>query len=93
MAWAFQKDSELLPVFNYYLHQMQETGVLDKLRREIVGRLKNVDETKVLDVIVLGYEDLAIPFLILVTGTGVAFIQLGMEAVKKCIDTKWHNPK
>ena len=91
MAWAFQNDSELLSVFNYYLHQMQETGVMDKLRRAIVGRQKNADE--VLDVIVLGYEDLAIPFMVLLTGIGVAFIQLGIEAVKKCIDAKWHNPK
>ena len=50
---------------------------MDKLRRAIVGRQKNVDE--VLDVIVLGYEDLAIPFIALLIGVCVAFIQLGIE--------------
>ena len=64
---------------------------MDKLRRAIVGRQKNADED--LDVIVLGYEDLAIPFMVLLAGIGVAFIQLGIEAVKKCIDAKRHNPK
>lgn len=85
MAWAFQKESELLPVFNYYLHQMQERGIMDKLRREIVRKHKNAGETQVPDVIVLGYEDLAFPFLALLTGICVAFIQLGIETVKNAL--------
>ena len=93
LAWGFQKNSELLPVFNHYIHQMQETGVLDKLRREIVGRQKNANSAKVLGAMMLGYEDLAIPFLVLLIGAGVAFIPLAIEAVKKCVDTKWHNPQ
>ena len=80
-------------MFDYYIHQMQETGVLDKLRREIVGRQKNANNAKVLGAMMLGYEDLAIPFLVLLIGAGAALIPLAIEAAKKCVDTKCRSPK
>ena len=66
---------------------------MDKLRREIVRKHKNAGETQVPDVIVLGYDDLAFPFLALLTGICVAFIQLGIETVKKCIGTIQNDDK
>ena len=35
LAWGFQKDSELIGIFNYHLHKMHEAGVIDRLRQEI----------------------------------------------------------
>ena len=72
-------------MFDYYIYQMQETGVLDKLRREIVGRQKNANNAKVLGAMMLGYEDLAIPFLVLLIGAGAATIPLAFETVQNSL--------
>lgn len=33
---GFQKDSELLPLVNYYLSKMRESGLLDKIRQVLI---------------------------------------------------------
>ena len=82
LAWAFQKGSELLPVFNYYLHKMQQTGLMDRLLQKYTGNSKmNTDATKVRDANVLGYPNVAFPFLALLTGLLVACMLLGIEIV------------
>ena len=35
LAWGFQKDSELIGIFNYHLHKMHEAGMVDRLRQDI----------------------------------------------------------
>ena len=82
LAWAFQKGSELLPVFNYYLHKMHQTGLMDRLLQKSIGNSKmNTDATKVRDANVLGYLDVAFPFLALLIGLLVACMLLGTEIV------------
>ena len=85
LAWAFQKESELAPLFNYYLDMMQQTGVIDRLEKKFVGKSdKSNIETQVQDINSLGFEKVVFPFLALVTGLSVAFMQLGFETVIMC---------
>ena len=89
LAWAFQTDSELLPMFNYYLGKLHQTGVIDRLTPNSIGDHKtDIDASNVQDINGLDYEDLAFPFLALLIGLCVAFMQLGIETAiickKKC---------
>ena len=87
LAWAFQKESELLPIFNYYLETLQETGVMDRLRKTFMQfSYGNSDASKiqVLDTNGLGYEHVVLPFLALLTGLCMAFMQLGSETAVTC---------
>lgn len=82
LAWGFQKRSELLPVFNYYLHKMQQTGLVDRMLHKFIGNSKmNTDATTIPDINVLGYQNVAFPFLALLTGLLVAPMLLGIEIV------------
>ena len=66
---------------------MQQTGVIDRLQQKFVGdsnREADALEIQVQDINGLGYEKVAFPFLALLTGLCVAFIQFGFEtAIKK----------
>ena len=96
MAWAFQKESELLPIFNNYLDKMQQTGVIDRLRQHFIGdRNGDTGASKIQNLQGLGYDSVVLPFLALLTGLCVAFMQLGIETViickKKCLADQEHS--
>ena len=85
MAWAFQKDSELVGVFNYHIHKMQATGNMNRFWQEIERKRKsNKYATKMQEIHVVGYENVAFPFLALLTGLLIAFLQLGIEMAVFC---------
>ena len=62
---------------------MTETGIINKFRRDAErGQSGDHAMIAILDnVVVLGYENVAFPFLALLTGLVVAFIQLGVEII------------
>ena len=69
-------------IFNYHLSQMQETGVVNRLMQEFVIKgYGNADSKNIGDIIVLGYENVAFPFITLLIGFCVAFFQLGIEII------------
>ena len=88
MAWAFQRESELLPIFKYYLDKMKQTGVIIRLRQKFIGNIGDTGTSKIQDLQGLGYDSVVLPFLTLLIGLCVAFIQLGIETAiickKKC---------
>ena len=87
MAWAFQKESELLPIFNYHLEKLQQTGVMERLRQKMMQYpVGNTDASniQVQDSNGLGYEHVAFPFLALLFGLCLAFMQLGAETAITC---------
>lgn len=85
MAWAFQKESELLQIFNYYLDKLQQSGVIDRLRKKFIGdSSQNTDASKMQNIIELSLEDVSFPFVALLTGLCVAFMQLAMETMLIC---------
>ena len=63
---------------------MTETGIINKFRRDAESGERG--DLAILDnVVVLGYENVAFPFLALLTGLFVALIQLGVEIINICI--------
>ena len=88
MAWAFQRESELLPIFKYYLDKMKQTGVINRLRQKFIGNIGDTGTSKIQDLQGLGYDSVVLPFLTLLIGLCVAFMQLGIETAiickKKC---------
>ena len=80
LAMAFQKDSEFVGVFNYHIHKMQATGIIDRFWKEVERKQDmNKDDTKIQNANVVGYENVAFPFLALLTGLFAALLQLGIE--------------
>ena len=79
-----KKDSELLELINYHLIQLTETGIMNKFRRDAESR-ESGDRAILDNVVVLGYENVAFPFLTLLVGLAVAFIQLGVEFIIICM--------
>ncbi|KAK3895761.1 hypothetical protein Pcinc_000684 [Petrolisthes cinctipes] len=39
MSWAFQKGTSWIFIFNRYLRQMTESGLVERWRKEVVARL------------------------------------------------------
>ena len=96
MAWAFQKESELLNIFNYYLEKMQQSGVIDRLRQKFIGdHNRDTGALNIQALQGLGYANVVFPFLALLTGLCAAFMQLGIETVtickKKCFAYQEHS--
>ena len=81
VGWALRKDSELEDLFDYHLLRMIEVGIVKP-----VGKLNmktyNEDYHKIKELIVLGFADLAFPFMLLIAGSIIALAQLGIEAFK-----------
>ena len=93
MAWAFQKDSQLLPIFNYHIQKMHQNGLVDRMKHKFIGdHNRDTDVSKIHNIDGLGYDNVAIPFLALLTGLCAAFMQLVIEAAilckKKCYDNE-----
>ena len=90
MAWAFQRESDLIPIFNYHLYKMKQTGIIDRLRQNALGD-DDIDATTsktLVDTNGLGYENVLFPFIAFLTGVSVAVLLLGIEKaanfLKKC---------
>ena len=80
-GWGLKKDSELLEFINYHLVQMTETGIISKFRRDAESGEGEGDRAIRGNVVVLGYENVAFPFLALLGGLVVALIHLGVEII------------
>ena len=67
LAWAFQKDSEFVELFNYHIQKMDEGGLLNQLQKTIYKKETGEDKCNV-EMIMIGYENVAFPCLVLVSG-------------------------
>ena len=80
-AYAFQKGSELVFMFNHFLKKMHESGVIDKMNRD--WSLREEIEFDVEPAVTLGYKNVVFPFIILVSGLifscGVTFFESGFK--------------
>ena len=81
MAWAFQRQSELLPLFNHHIHLMKQSGIIDRLRQKYLDEKNLVTSQTIVDTNVLGYDNVMFPFLALLIGLCVALLQLGIETL------------
>ena len=96
MSWAFQRNSELLPIFNHYLSKMEQAGVIDRLRHKYSG-YRDMDtansKNHVQDNNGLGYENVVLPFSILLAGVCWALLHLGIELLHICKKKCFHERK
>ena len=86
LAWAFPRESELIQMINHYLVKMQETGVIERQLQKIAPTI-NRDSYNTLvtqEPSGLGYDRVIFPFLALLVGFCIAFVQLGLEAATNC---------
>ncbi|TRY72054.1 hypothetical protein TCAL_17138 [Tigriopus californicus] len=67
-GFGLQKDSEFLDVFNYHLHHFKETGMLYKNHVKWIAPNHARGSSTQSEKVVLGYENLLFPFLILACG-------------------------
>ena len=80
MAWAFQRHSELLPLFNYHIHKKQ-SGIIERLQQKYLDEKNLVTSETIVDTNVLGYDHVMFPFMAILIGLCVALLQLGIEAL------------
>ena len=86
MAWGFQRGSQLLPIFKYYLDHMQQTGVINGLYHKLIGDpIEDPRASTIQDLQALGYDNVILPFLALLTGIWASLLQLGIEAISNCM--------
>ena len=89
---AFQKESELRSMLNYHLEKMEQSGVIDRLHKKFLES-QNIHPdtgsiiTKVYDE-GIGYDNVVVPFLVLLTGLCVALLQLGIEVIGMNMSSK-----
>ena len=80
-AFAFQKGSEFVFMFNHFLKKMHESGVIDKMDRD--WSLREEIEFEVEPAVTLGYKNVVFPFIILVGGLifscGLTFFESGFK--------------
>ena len=81
-ALGLQLDSELKPIFDYYLTLMKETGVVDMIKKSVLFKRYHMDleqnETNA-----LGYRNLLFPFMILGFGAGFSLVCFVIELVRR----------
>ena len=76
---AFQRNSQLLECFNHHLLKMIQSGVMGQIN----GRAETINEkfNSIDDAIVLSYQNVIFPTLILLAGFAMSVSQLAMEMV------------
>ena len=84
-AFAFQKESEFLHLFNHFLKKMLEAGIIFKMNKDFSKR--KIINYEVEPAVTLGYENLAFPFLVLLGGLTVAAILSCCEKLRSYFGT------
>ncbi len=88
VAWALQKNSELTACLNYHLSQLDESGILFKMRRRWTWRAS--EEFGIAEAEPLDYENIMFPFCVLVISAAVALILAIAERIKRsCLDRNY----
>ena len=85
-AMAFQKDSSFLPLFNYYLNEMKEKGILKQMedKHEPPPQICPDYSGKS-----LGVSSVFAAFGVLFSGVGIALILFGLEKLTQSFGMKW----
>jgi hypothetical protein len=84
IGWALQKNSELTSLFSYHLGQLEEGGILFKMRHNYTYQPS--EEFTIPEAIALGYDNTLFPFLVLFFTVPVAGILLICECLKHAVD-------
>ena len=79
LGMTFQKDSQLVDCFNHHLHRMIQNGVMSQIKGR--ARSDNRKFNSIDDAVMLSYENVIFPSLVLLTGIALSISQLAMEKV------------
>ena len=79
-------------MLNYHLEKMEQSGVIDRLHKKFLESQNIHPDTDAIMTKVydegIGYDNVAIPFLVLLTGLCVALLQLGIEVIGMNMSSK-----
>ena len=85
-AYGFQKDSPFLPLFNYYLNEMKEKGILKQIQDKYEPSPQICPDYSGKS---LGVGSVFVAFCVLFFGVGIAVILFGLEKLTKSFGMKW----
>ena len=70
---------------NYHLDKMEQSGIIDRLHKKFLKSQNIHSDTDAIMTKVyeegIGYDNVVVPFLVLLTGLCLALLQLGIEAI------------
>ena len=85
-AYGFQKDSPFLPLFNYYLNEMKQKGMV----KQILGKYEPPPQIcPDYSGKSLGFSSVFAAFGVLFFGVGIAVILFGLEKLTQAFGMKW----
>ena len=99
IAWALQKHSPYLELFNYYINSLREGGTIDKLLKETHGQMLKSKSCTAADRINGQYEAISmknISFAFAILASGLAFAPLflyGDKFAKRLFDNTYKEVK
>ena len=68
-AFAFQQNSELLDLFNYHINKLEASGVLQHIKNDWIYSGAMSDQSdKQPEAVVLGFENVFFPFVVVGSG-------------------------
>jgi hypothetical protein len=90
LAYAFQKDSPYLDLFNYFITQLKESGSYEKISQEYESKPQICPDYSGKS---LGFDSCITMFLVILMGLGLGFLLLLMECLLKYFipDLHWFN--
>ena len=86
LAYGFQKDSQFLPLFDYYLNEMKEKGSLEQIKIKYQSPPQVCPDYSGKS---LGVGSVFAAFGVLFFGIGIAVILFGIEKITEAFGTRW----
>ncbi len=85
-AFAYPKNSEFFELFNHVLHNMEERGTMDRIRRKwLPDGNQGASGQSLADASELDYFNLIFPYLTLISGILMGLVTVGVEAMVSCV--------
>jgi len=80
-GWIFPKNSPFVSLFNYFLNNFDEVGLLDKLMKKQLELIttNTCDESSFQ---AINFENVALVFILLLIGILISLLLLGIEYLK-----------
>ena len=81
-TFAFKRDSEFVDLFNYHIGVMEKSGVLKHIQNVWIPKtgFATASDSQS-EAVVLGFENVAFPFLVVIVGAGIA---LTLSCFERC---------
>ena len=84
MAYGFKPGSEFLALFNHQLQRLREAGILERALRTLNSQQPKGNVKEQPEALVLGFENLTFPFVVLAAGCLGAVTIAILEKSMRC---------